>query len=187
MTKHFITAQQLLEDSFSLAAKIYQDGFAPNFIIGIWRGGTPVAIAVQEYFEYQGLQTDHISVRTSAYQGINQPNKKVTVDGLHYLVDNVNANDSLLIVDDVFDSGSSIEALINELKALTGENMPQHIRIASPWYKPDNNQVDFAPNYYLHTSDKWLVFPHELQGLTQTQILEGKHELAHLMHLFKKF
>ena len=49
--KVYITAQALLEDSFRLAHLIYEDGFHPQFIIGIWRGGTPVGIAVQEYFE----------------------------------------------------------------------------------------------------------------------------------------
>ncbi len=39
MDKKFITAQELLEDSFRLAAKVYEDGFRPQFIVGIWRGG----------------------------------------------------------------------------------------------------------------------------------------------------
>ena len=42
MNKKFITAQDLLEDSFRLAAQVFEDGFRPQFIIGIWRGGAPV-------------------------------------------------------------------------------------------------------------------------------------------------
>ena len=83
MDKVFITAQQLLEDSFRLAHLIYEDGFHPQFIIGIWRGGTPVGIAVQEYFEYKRHETDHISVRTSSYYGINNQAKNIRVHGLH--------------------------------------------------------------------------------------------------------
>ena len=50
MNKNFITSQSLLQDSFRLAAKVYEDGFRPDFIIGIWRGGAPIGIAVQEFF-----------------------------------------------------------------------------------------------------------------------------------------
>ena len=72
MDKIYITAQELLEDSFRLAHKVYTDGFFPQFIVGIWRGGTPVGIAVQEYFEYKKVQTDHISVRTSSSPSCRQ-------------------------------------------------------------------------------------------------------------------
>src|SRR4029450_10145112 len=70
MEKIYITASSLLQDSFRLAAKIHRSGFRPDFIVGIWRGGTPVGIAIQEYFEYVGVRPDHIAVRTSACVGV---------------------------------------------------------------------------------------------------------------------
>ena len=136
MEKRFITAQELLEDSFRVAAKVYEDGFRPQFIVGIWRGGAPIGIAVQEYFDFKKVETDHIAVRTSSYYGINQQSKEIKVHGLHYIIENANADDGLLIVDDVFDSGRSIEALIAQLKKLSRNNMPTDVRIACPWYKP---------------------------------------------------
>ena len=81
MEKIFINAQDLLLDSFKLAAQIYESGFRPDFIIGIWRGGTPVGIAVQEYLDYKGVITDHIAIRTSLYTGINEQSKTVRVHG----------------------------------------------------------------------------------------------------------
>ena len=48
MEKHFISAQDLLVDSFKLAEQIFDSGFQPHFIVGVWRGGAPVGIAVQE-------------------------------------------------------------------------------------------------------------------------------------------
>ena len=183
MDKHFITAQQLLEDSFRLAAKVYEDGFRPQFIVGIWRGGAPIGIAVQEYFDFKKVETDHIAVRTSSYYGINQQSKEIKVHGLHYIIENANADDGLLIVDDVFDSGRSIDALIKQLKLLTRRNMPTDVRVACPWYKPKNSKVDLVPDYYIHESEEWLVFPHELSGLTPDEIIEGKKDLANIQHL----
>jgi hypothetical protein len=183
MTKHFITAQELLEDSFRVAAKVYKDGFRPDFIIGIWRGGAPIGIAVQEYFDFKEVKTDHIAVRTSSYYGINQQSKEITVHGLHYIIENANADDKLLIVDDVFDSGRSIEALITQIKKQTRLNMPTDVRIACPWYKPQNSKVDIVPDYYVHESDEWLVFPHELSGLSDEEIKSGKKDLANILDL----
>jgi len=185
MEKRFISAQELLEDSFKVAAKVYEDGFRPQFIVGIWRGGAPIGIAVQEYFDFKKVETDHIAVRTSSYYGINQQSKEIKVHGLHYIIENANAEDGLLIVDDVFDSGRSIEALINQLKLLTRKNMPSDVRIACPWYKPQNSKVDLVPDYYIHESDEWLVFPHELSGLTIEEIAEGKKDLGNVLHLLR--
>jgi len=182
--KTYITAQQLLEDSFRLAHHVYEDNFRPEFIVGIWRGGAPVGIAVQEYFEFKGIETDHISVRTSSYYGINQQAKKIRVHGLHYLIENANANDKLLIVDDVFDSGRSVDALIKQIRKQSRLNTPGDIRVACPWYKPTKNAVDFEPDYFIHQSEEWLVFPHELDGLEISEIAEGKTDLANILDLF---
>lgn len=181
--KTYISANKLLEDSFRLASKVYEDGFRPEFIVGIWRGGAPVGIAVQEFFEYKNVSSDHIAVRTSSYYGINKQSKTIKVHGLHYLIENINADDSLLIVDDVFDSGRSIDALIKQLKTLTRKNMPEDVRIACPWFKPANNKTDIVPDYFVKETDEWLVFPHELKGLTTQEMAEGKPELAAIMDI----
>lgn len=182
-TKRFITSQELLIDSFKLADQVYKSGFRPHFIVGIWRGGAPIGIAVQEYFEFRQVKTDHIAVRTSSYYGISQQSKEIKVHGLHYLIENANADDTLLIVDDVFDSGRSIEALIHQIEKLSRKNTPRDIRIACPWYKPHNTQVSLKPHYYVQQSDEWLVFPHELSGLTPEEIVYGKSELAAIRDL----
>lgn len=183
MNKHFIDANQLLADSFRLAHKVCADGFRPDFIVGIWRGGAPIGIAVQEYFEFRGINTDHIAVRTSSYYGINQQSREIRVHGLPYIVEHANSDDRILIVDDVFDSGRSVEALLARLSELMRLNLPSEIRIATPWYKPKNNTTQITPDYYIHQTDNWLVFPHELSGLTQQELRAGKPELASVFDL----
>ena len=179
--KKYISAQELLEDSYRLGVNIINSGFRPDFIVGIWRGGTPVGIAVQELLEHFNIPTDHISLRTSLYAGIAKTEHKVRVHGLGYLVKNLNAHNSLLIVDDVFDSGRSIEAVIQQLTERTRKNTPQQIRVATPWYKPGNNSTSRVPDFYLYETDKWLVFPHEVNGLTEEELREGKAALYQIM------
>ncbi|TQV76723.1 hypoxanthine phosphoribosyltransferase [Aliikangiella marina] len=173
MEKTFITAQELLDMSFELGIQILKSDFSPKFIVAVWRGGTPVGIAVQEVMDYYGVKTDHISIRTSSYIGMQQQ-KEVNVHGLEYIVNNINAEDSLLIIDDVFDSGRSIEALIKELRHKCRRNTPNDIRVATVYYKPKRNVTDLKPDFYLKETDDWLVFPHELIGCTPAEIKNNK-------------
>lgn len=174
MQKHFISANDLLLDSFRLAEQIYRSEFRPDFIIGIWRGGSPVGIAVQEYLDFKGIVTDHIAIRTASYYGIDQQDKHVKVFGLNYVLDHVRSDLSLLIVDDVFDSGRSIVAVIEEIRSKALANCPGEIRVACPWYKPARNKSVIEPDYFLRTTDQWLIFPHELSSLTRQEITESK-------------
>jgi hypoxanthine phosphoribosyltransferase len=181
LQKRYIDAQELLEDSLQLAINIYNSGYRPRLIIGIWRGGTPVGIAVQEYFEYRGVSTDHIAIRTASYTGINRQSETIQVHGLYYVVEHTIHDDELLLVDDVFDTGRSMEAVIKTLNEMTGRDCRERVRIACPWYKPSNNKTKLVPDYYLHETDDWLVFPHELAGLTREEIAEGKPALAQIL------
>lgn len=174
VNKIFLTPQSLLDDSFRLGLKIIEDGFHPDYIIGIWRGGTPVGIAVQELLNYHEYPSDHIAIRTSSYVGIEQQNEEIRVHGLHYIIENVNAENSILIVDDVFDSGRSIVAVLERISALSRRNAPEIIRIATVYYKPKKRKVDIVPDYYIHETDDWLVFPHELEGLTPEEVSASK-------------
>lgn len=187
MDKYFITANELLLDSFRLAEQIYQSGFRPHFIVGVWRGGSPVGIAVQEFLEYAGVPADHIAIRTSSYYGIDQQSKEIRVHGLDYIINHVEADQSLLIVDDVFDSGRSVQAVIEEIKRKSRRNTPGIIKVACPWYKPARNATDITPDFYVHATDRWLVFPHELCGLSAEEIVQGKGQaVADILARLKK-
>lgn len=180
--KIYISADDLLRDSFQLALQVIESGFTPNFIVAVWRGGTPVGIAVQELMSYAGVETDHIAIRTSYYQGIDKVANQVQVHNLGYLLENLNYDDSLLLIDDVFDRGRSIEAILAELQRLTRRNMPKNIKIATVWYKPEKNVTDIKPDFYVHETSQWLVFPHELDGLSLDEVAQGKPVVADLVN-----
>lgn len=186
MEKVYISADDLLLDSFRLAGQMHASGFRPDFIIGVWRGGAPVAIAIQEYLAYVGVDADHIAIRASSYTGIDRQERTVRVHGLDYLIDKVDAEDKVLLVDDVFDSGRSVQAIVDKLR---GGDMPRTLKVATPWYKPRKNVTGRRPDYYLHETEAWLVFPHELAGLTPREIIEHKGELAQTLgaHLKSTF
>jgi len=180
--KVYISAQRLLEDSLELGRQIIASGFRPNFIVGVWRGGTPVGITVQELLDFYGIETDHISIRTSSYAGLDARREgRVRVHGLGYLEQQMNAEDSLLIVDDVFDTGLSVKAIIDKLRRRCRRNLPEDLRVATAYYKPEKNRTDFEPDFTVHRTSDWLVFPHEMQGLTLAEMRAGKPHLAQVI------
>jgi hypoxanthine phosphoribosyltransferase len=185
--KLYISAQSLLEDSWQLGVNILKSGFHPNFIVGVWRGGTPVGIAVQELLDFYGVHTDHISIRTSSYSGKSRLEAPVRVHGLDYLINNINADDALLIVDDVYDTGLSVQGVIQTLTVKARRNTPQDIRIATPYFKPAKNRTEIIPHYYIHETDQWLVFPHEMDGMNRAELTRHKPRLMPFIEDMDKF
>ena len=185
MDKRFIAADDLLLDSFRLAAKINASGFRPDFLVGLWRGGSAVGIAVQEGLEHFGNPTDHIAIRTS-YSGraryaetIGKTNA-IRVHGLQYLLENLCGEHSMLIVDDVYSTGTSVQAVIDQLARKTRRNLPHDIRVASVWYRPSDRTLR-PPDFWIHETAEWLVLPYELNGLSLDELATQKPELAPVM------
>ena len=175
LVKQFVDEESLINDSFRLAVNIFDSGFRPDFIVGIWRGGSTVGIYVQECLQYLGVVTDHIAIRTS-YTGMEDYHERlytaehIRVHGLQYLLETMNRDDALLIVDDVFSTGRHVEAVIARLQSKARRNMPKDVRIATPYYKPTQNRTGRAPDFFLHETDRWLVLPYELTGLSEEEI-----------------
>jgi len=191
MNKRFIAANDLLLDSFQLAANICQAGFKPDFLVGLWRGGSAVGIAVQEGLDYFGIKTDHIAIRTS-YTGVSDYSQMVDkadgirVHGLQYLLENLANEHSLLIVDDVYSTGSSVNAVIQTLSRKTRRNLPHDIRIATVWYRPTDRTIR-PPDYYVHETSNWLILPYELSGLSIDELHDHKPELAGIIDRLRPF
>ena len=147
-------------------------------IIAVWRGGVPTGIAVPEFLACCGIETDHIAIRTSSYDfGIDQRLGGIRVHGLNYLIRNVTAEDKLLMVDDVFDTGGTVDAVIEKLTSLARLNSPSDIRVAVPYYKPSGREVYRVPEYFLEETDAWLMYPHSLEGLSEDEIREYRPAL----------
>ena len=185
MNERFIAADDLLRDSFQLAANIFEAGFKPDFLVGLWRGGSGVGIAVQEGLDYFGVKTDHIAIRTS-YTGARNYSQMVSkadsirVHGLQYLLENLCAHHSMLIVDDVYSTGSSVSAVINQLTRKTRRNLPHDIRVASVWYRPSEKTLR-VPEYFVHETKDWLVLPYELSGFSIDELQQNRPELTGLL------
>ncbi len=185
MNEQFIAADDLLRDSFQLAADVFEAGFEPDFLVGLWRGGSAVGIAVQEGLEYFGVKTDHIAIRTSytgapRYSQMVNKAESIRVHGLQYLLENLCSHHSMLIVDDVYSTGSSVNAVIDQLTRKTRRNLPHDIRVATVWYRPSEKTLR-EPEYFVHKTSEWLVLPYEMTGFSIEELRANRPEMSGLL------
>lgn len=189
MKKIYLDEETLILDSFRLGVQIFESGFRPTFIIGLWRGGSSVGIYVQECLQTLGVETNHISLRTS-YRGqpyyhemVASAEDEIRVHGTQYLLETLNADDSLLLVDDVISTGKNIDAVLQRLSKHLKRNMPQQVRVASLYERPSFHETERKVDFSQHQTEDWLVFPYEISGLTPEEIKEHK---PYLMPLLEK-
>ncbi len=164
--KTYLSSNEVTRDSFLLANIIWSSGFRPDAIIALWRGGSPVGIAVQEFLRMKGVDCYHTIVKCSSYTGIEASHEPV-VENMGYVRAVLRPNGKVLVVDDIFDTGSTARRVKLELATTTAD-----VRFATLYFKPSRNSTPFKPDYYVRETDRWLVFPHELMDLTPDEILE---------------
>lgn len=162
--KKYIAPTTLRLDAFRLAHKILESGYRPDFMIALWRGGASIGMYCHEFFKWHALSVDHVAIRTSRYTGIGQAKENVQVHSLSYILDRWTPASKILLIDDVWDSGLTVDAV---KRSFPKEAL---IQTAVLYYKPLKNQFPCKPEYYLYETDEWLVFPHELEGMTKQDV-----------------
>lgn len=175
MTKQFISAGEFQLAATLLAKKIFDDPtWQPELILALWRGGAQPGVILSEVFEYLGRPTKHTIVKCASYAGIGDRNDEVTFDTSAAVLADIPAGCRVLVVDDVFDTGKTAESIKARLAHTD-------LRIAAVYSKPSQSLVPFQPDYVVHETDKWLVFPHELVGLTPEEVELKDPQLAAIL------
>ena len=180
MHKHYLTAESMQVDAVCLAQRVVEYPLRPTFVLGLWRGGAGLAAGVSEALLWGGCPVRHDCVRTELYQAPGKTAAQVQIGPLDGLINRLQPADHLLLVDDVWDSGRSITALRAALEQALGTAglPPLALHTAVAWFKPACNQTAQQPDIYLHTTEDWLVFPHELIGLDMADITDNRANLA---------
>jgi hypoxanthine phosphoribosyltransferase len=164
--KVFVSGNDLVADSFALAKKVLASGYDPEVLVCMWRGGTPVGIVVHEFLLYKGIETDHIAIKASSYFGIEE-REDVLIEHMESFVYSMGEDSRTLVVDDIFDTGHTMKKVCEALKRRT-----KNVKTATLYYKPGKSEDGEGPDFYLHETQDWVVFPHELVGLSSEEIMQ---------------
>ncbi len=154
--------------------KISKSGFKPEVIVGISRGGWVPARVLSDLLENPNLA----NIKVECYRAINQPSESATLT--QSLSVNV-SNKKVLIVDDVADSGRSLQVAAEHAK----ERGAGEVKTATIYYKPCSALI---PDYYEKETGCWVVFPWETKETVKSirkklkaNPTEVKGEIAKLM------
>lgn len=173
--KEFIDPATLLRDSFGLARAVYDSGYRPDVILVLWRGGTPIGIVVHEFFEYKGVPTYHTVIKAESYLNIEQ-RIEPRIENLEQVVERIPCEARVLVVDDIFDTGCTLQTVRTALQPRTSD-----VRIATLYVRSGHNETNLAPDFFVRETDSWLVFPHELVGLSEADIARKTPDVSDLV------
>lgn len=171
MTKKVpINPEKLYKDSFSLAKKIYQDGYHPDILVGVWRGGAVPGIIISEYMKYKGNNHFHAPIKSEAYTGIGEIDE-VELWGVDELVKEINKERyrRMLLVDDINDTGKTLGKIKAKIVSKTRETPEVRTAVV---YERSDKEHEIKSDYVQEYKENWLVFPHELEGLSEEEVKE---------------
>ena len=188
MRKDFLHFDTVRNNALSMAHQIHNDGFIPDIIYVLLRGGAYIGNVISEYFKIirqESRPVFYAAVVARSYSDIMQ-HDQVMVDGWTYSPEYLRNGDRVLIVDDIFDSGRTINHLTEIILA---KGIPRSdIKVAVHDYKVftfNKTEPPIRPDYYCrkHTitdreNDIWIHYmSHELVGLSVKEIEEHYGDL----------
>jgi len=174
--KRYLSAEEYQLESFKLARMIIDSGWQPDDMIALWRGGAPVGVIVHEFLHYHGFHPRHRILKCQSYTGIKSRNQEVIFENADEIFNSIVPGSKMLIVDDIFDTGNTAKAVIEKMKPYNLD-----VKFATVFWKPDQNQTNLKPDFHVVQTDRWIVFPHELDGLTPAEVKQKHPEIHDLL------
>ncbi len=201
MKKDFLPFDQVRNNALKLAARIHSDGFVPDVIYVSLRGGAYLGNVISEYFKVvrrEDRPVFYAAVVAHSYTDIHKA-ETVRIDGWTYSPEYLRHGDKVLLVDDIFDSGRTINHLT---EIILGKGIPRRdVKIAVHDYKIyayRDEPLPIQPDYWCRkhvitdpADNPWIHYmSHELVGLTEQELRERYYdadpELANVLSIITK-
>jgi hypoxanthine phosphoribosyltransferase len=141
----------------ALAEKVRATGKKFDLVVGIARGGIPVAMVVSDHLD---VKVDFINVKS--YSDIA---KRTTPKILSTLTESVDGK-RVLLVDDLVDQGDTLAFLKRYLAEQKPSLLETAVLFKKPWSKTE-------PDYSLESVSEWIVFPFELGEVNRLRVASG--------------
>ncbi len=139
------------EESYNITLVLFEkmkrDGFIPDVILGIARGGWIPSRLFADFFK----QRTTSNIKVEFYGKIGETYEKPLI--VQYPGDEIKGK-KILVVDDVADTGKSLKVVIDYLASIDG----LEFKVVTLHYKPHSIVL---PDYYFKETTDWIVFPWE--------------------------
>ena len=180
MRKEFLPYQVVRNNAIRLARRSWEEGFVPDVIYVSLRGGAYMGNVISEFFKMVrsgGRPSYYAAVVARSYRDIGEQDR-VKVDGWTYDPAYLRTGDKVMLVDDIFDSGRTINHLV---EIIMDKGIPRNdVRVAVHDYKVRtylDRQLPVQPDLWCRRhelagpeDDFWIHYlSHELVGLTDAE------------------
>lgn len=187
MKKEFLQFDVVRNNAIKLAFRIYSEGFIPDVIYVSLRGGAYMGNLISEYFKivHKGDRpVYYAAVVARSYTDVAQAGG-IRIDGWTYAPEHLRVGDKVLLIDDIFDTGKTINYLA---KIILSKGIPRRdLKIAVHDYKyfiDKPEQLPIQPDYWCRKHEMsvrdeatWIHYmSHELVGLSQEEISENYYK-----------
>jgi len=153
---------EIYEMLLNIADKIRRDGFNPDLIVGICRGGWPPARIMSDLLDNPRLTNISVEFYVDVAKTKRQP---VLTQPITVQVDGKRA----LVLDDVADTGKTLKLVKDHLISRGA----REVRIATIYYKPWSI---VKPDYYEKETRRWVVFPWERKETVRSLMKKHSEE-----------
>lgn len=151
---------EIYDGCIALADQIKRNGFNPEIIVGVARGGWIPARILSDLLG----NTFVASIKVEFYKGVAETAKKPVVS---QQVSTSVAGKRVLVVDDVADTGGSLVTVRQNLLSRGASE----VKIATLHYKPKSI---LRPDFYVKETSAWIVYPHERYEFVENRVAKFK-------------
>lgn len=183
MEKEFVSPRLIRNNALKLVHRIYtEEGFLPDIIYTSLRGGAYLANVFSEYYKLVKKDSTrpvfYAAVVARSYSDV-RCQSKVMIDGWTYSPDYLRTGDKIMIVDDIFDTGKTVNKLAEVImdKGIPREDLKIAVHdYKVPTYKEEH--LPIQPDFWCRKhvieapeEDVWIHYMnHEFIGLTPQEI-----------------
>ena len=180
MKKHFYTYNDVHNAAMDIVLKMYKDNWRPDYVVGITRGGLPLALRISNLLDCR-METLKVKLRDGKPGEECETNCWMSEDAFGYVDQeqrsaeyqrsDVHNKKNILVVDDINDTGATFNWIKNDWQTSCLPNDPnwdtvwgQNVRFA---VMTENLSSDFGLVQYCWNEvnkaeeDVWLVYPWE--------------------------
>lgn len=143
----YLSWQEYGRLAYALAHKILKKRTGAELVIGIARGGVPLAMVIADEL---AVKMDIVNVKS--YVGIGAGNEARHAPRILTTLTGTIRGRSVLIVDDLIEHGDTMKAMVKYISKGKPRKIITAVMFKKPWSK-------FEPDFYLRTVNTWVVFP----------------------------
>ncbi|MDR2793939.1 MAG: phosphoribosyltransferase [Treponema sp.] len=187
MYKEFLPYDEVRNNALKLAHHIYNEGFTPDVIYVSLRGGAYMGNVISEYFKVvqkTRRPVYYAAVVARSYTDV-RASENIKVEGWTYDPAHLRIGDKVLLIDDIFDSGRTVNFLAEIIleKGIPRSDLKVAVHDYKYFYdKPE--QLPIQPDFWCRKhelsvtdEDTWIHYmSHELVGLSLQELEDNYYK-----------